>query len=217
MTTVLDGEDKLILHITIKRRLVPYKDKHEVSIAIMNKEKELQLEGLLHNIHDLDYDYQFEVSKDHFTNQNEVLYVYLMVGGKTYPISLKEEQTIEEFSFNQDMYQQLYLQKGDYNWDENRSLLVLTPMKLTLNEKNINITIKKPDSTENMELTFYDQATKTICHIPILTQTSARLLKLHGTLEKVPKGSYKWEIILGVLTGDKKDYYRLTATGLEDA
>lgn len=82
-----EGE-QVIIHVSIKRKFIPYKNKHEVAIALMKQDRTFQHEGVLHNIHDFTYEYRFQMEKEQLENRDkgENFHWYLKVGEKKYPI-----------------------------------------------------------------------------------------------------------------------------------
>lgn len=206
------NSEELILRVSLRRRLVPYKNKHLVSLGLVNVGNSFCEEGLLHKINDLEYEYLFKVHKSHFSLKNELLYLFIKVGDKRYLMELSEDFSSDNFSVKNDLYQYVYIQKGEFDINKFESLLTLTPKKVQINDeaKEILIYLKNPTHLDNCDLHFFDQKSTSSFTVPVQSMVVNRRLKLIGDLQGLPEGQSKWEIILGIQTNEEKSYYHLT-------
>lgn len=212
IVNIEEDSEELILRIALKRRMVPYKNKHLVSLGFVNKENSFFEEGLLHNIHDLEYEYLFKVNKSHFSAKNELRYLFINVGQKQYPLALNEDFSSEGFTIKQDVYQHVYIQKGKFDFNELDSLLTLTPKKMKISKevKEIHVYLKNPTHFNNCDLHFFDKKSTVSFTVPVQNMVVNRRLKLIGDLRGLPEGQHKWEIILEIQTNGEKSYYHIT-------
>jgi hypothetical protein len=82
---IIEDENQVVLIIEIKRYLVPFKDKHNVSLAFVGtstSSTSSKIGGILHNINDKTYEYKFNVDKSFLktTKEKEHCNLFLKVG-----------------------------------------------------------------------------------------------------------------------------------------